>query len=252
MPSQQGSSSSYYQEQFRHPSDEELFLTLKEDIKRDNEALQMRFPIMETEVDATMIADMGTNAKDLNREMYVIMERMARQAEELEKIQKEQSSRHLLSDTKKDDIRENENITLSLEDESPSPTLDEDKDIMECDKTTLVLEGELKNPTLVEKNELAIDEEPLLKEKQVEKQHLKLIMENVLIGVEDFYFSIESLTFGMEEDQQVSWEMTLFVGEEKMKFDLHQRTPLTDEESRAFKKLESSFPLIEEQAPKIL
>ena len=47
-------------------------------------------------------------------------------------------------------------------------------------------------------------------------------------------------------------EMTLLVGEEKMKFDLPQRTPLTDEERRAFKKLESSFPLIKEQAPKIL
>ena len=37
-----------------------------------------------------------------------------------------------------------------------------------------------------------------------------------------------------------------------MKFDLHQRKPLTDEERRACKKLESSFLLIEEQAPKIL
>ena len=45
-------------------------------------------------------------------------------------------------------------------------------------------------------------------------------------------------------------EMTLLVDEEKKKFNLHQRTPLTDEEMRAFKKLESSFPLIKEQAPK--
>ena len=30
-------------------------------------------------------------------------------------------------------------------------------------------------------------------------------MENVLVGVKDFYFPIESLTFGMEEDQQVSF-----------------------------------------------
>ena len=66
MPNQQGSSSFYYQEQFRQPSNEEIFLALKEDIKRDNEALQMRFPIMEIEIDATMIADMGTNAKGLN------------------------------------------------------------------------------------------------------------------------------------------------------------------------------------------
>ena len=165
MSSQYGSSSSYYQEQFQQPSDEELFLALKEDIKRDNEALQIRFPIMETGMDATMIANMGTNAKDLNREMYAIMERTARQVEELEKLQKEQSSRHLPIDPKNDDIRENEKISLSLEDESLSPALDEDKDIMECVKMTLVLEGELKNTTLVENNELAIDEESSLKEK---------------------------------------------------------------------------------------
>ena len=47
-------------------------------------------------------------------------------------------------------------------------------------------------------------------------------------------------------------EMTLLVGEEKMKFDLHKRNPLTDEELRACKKLESSFLLIKEQAPVIL
>ena len=47
-------------------------------------------------------------------------------------------------------------------------------------------------------------------------------------------------------------EMTLLVGMEKMKFDLHQRKPLMDDERRAWKKLESSFPLIEEQTPKIL
>ena len=110
----------------------------------------------------------------------------------------------------------------------------------------LVLEGVLQDPLLVEKNKLAIDENPSSKEKQVEKQHPELIMENVLVGVEDFYFPIESLTFGMEEDQQVSFierpsiakspvwidaqhgEMTVLVGEEKMKFYLHQRTPLTD------------------------
>ena len=62
-------------------------------------------------------------------------------------------------------------------------------------------------------------------------------------SIEDFYFPIESLTFDMEEDQQVSFikrpsiaksqvwidvehgEMTLLVGEEKMTFDLYQRTP---------------------------
>ena len=63
----------------------------------------------------------------------------------------------------------------------------------------------MQEPTLFEKNELAIDQELSLKEKQVEKQHRKLIMENFLVGVEDFYLPIKSLTFGMEEDQQVSF-----------------------------------------------
>ena len=127
----QGSSSSYYQEQFRQPFDEELFLALKEEIKRDNEALQMRLPIMEPKMDANMIADMGTISKNLNKEMYAIMERMTRQVGELEKVINEQSSRQLLSDIKNDDIRESESISLSLEDEFSNSTLDENKDIME-------------------------------------------------------------------------------------------------------------------------
>ena len=102
---------------------------------------------METKMDAIMIANMGPNSKDLNRELYAIMERKARQAEELDKVIREQSLRQLLSDTKNDDIRENENINLSLEEEFSNLALDEDKDIMECDKTTLVLEGELKIPS---------------------------------------------------------------------------------------------------------
>ena len=67
-----------------------------------------------------------------------------------------------------------------------------------------------------------------------EKKHPKLIIENVLVEVEDFKFPIDYLTFGMEEDRQVSFveipsiaisqmwinaengEMTLLVGEKKM------------------------------------
>ena len=49
-----------------------------------------------------------------------------------------------------------------------------------------------------------------------------------------------------------SGEITLLVGEEKMKFDLHPSKPLTDEEKRACKKLESSFSPIEKLAPKFL
>ena len=74
MHNQEGSSF-YFQEKIQQPSDEELPLALKEEIKKDNEALQMRLPIMEPKMDANMIADMGTNPKNLNREMYTIMER---------------------------------------------------------------------------------------------------------------------------------------------------------------------------------
>ena len=71
------------------------------------------------------------------------MERTAIQAEELEKLQKEQSSRQLPSDTKNDAIWESESMSLSLEEELSSPTLDEDKNIMECNKMPLVLKEEL-------------------------------------------------------------------------------------------------------------
>ena len=123
----QESSSFYYQEQFRQPFDEELFLALKEEIKRDNKALQIQLPIMETLMGVNMIADMGTISKNLNIKMYAIMERMARQAEELEKVIKEQSSRQFLSDIKNDDIRESESLSLSLEDEFSNLALDENK-----------------------------------------------------------------------------------------------------------------------------
>ena len=72
---------------------------------------------------------------------------------------------------------------------------------MKCDKMTLVFEGELQNLRLVEKNELVSDEESSLKDKQVEKEHSELKVENVLVGVEDFHFPINYLTFGMEDDR---------------------------------------------------
>ena len=62
----QESSSSYYQEQIRKPSEEELFLALKEEITKDKEALEMRLSNMETKMDAKMIVDMDTNLKILN------------------------------------------------------------------------------------------------------------------------------------------------------------------------------------------
>ena len=180
-----------------------------------------------------MITDIDISLKNLNREMSAIMDRLAIQAKELEIVIMEQPSRKILSDTKNEDIREYESITLSLEDELSSLTL-------ECDKAPMILAGEFQVPSLVEKNELIIAEEPSLKEMQVEKEHSELIIENVLVRVKDFNFPIDSLIVGMEENRQVLnverpsiatsqvWingehgEITLLIGEEKMKFDLHQ------------------------------
>ena len=64
----------------------------------------------------------------------------------------------------------------------------------------LILEGEFQVPSLVENNALASEEEPVLKEMQVEHKHYELLVEKVLVRVEDFNFPIDSLTFGMEED----------------------------------------------------
>ena len=47
-------------------------------------------------------------------------------------------------------------------------------------------------------------------------------------------------------------EMTLLVGEEKVKFNLHQSMLLMDEERRACMKIESSFFLIKKNAPMFL
>ena len=71
-----------------------------------------------------------------------------------------------------------------------------------------------------------------MEKRQVEKQHPRKTIENVLFGIDKFNFPIEFVTLGMEEDQQVSFigtpsnatnqawidieygEMTLLVGKE--------------------------------------
>ena len=78
------------------------------------------------------------------------------------------------------------------------------------------------------------------------------------------------MTLGIEENQQVSssrkssksksqecidtenGEMTLLVGQEKVKINLTQSIQLTDEEKLISMRIESSFPYFEEQAPEIL
>ena len=69
---------------------------------------------METKINVNMIVDMGNYSKNINKEMYSIKERSQIQAEEMEKLQKEQSSRQLPSDTKNNVIRESESMSLSL------------------------------------------------------------------------------------------------------------------------------------------
>ena len=101
---------------------------------------------------------------------------------------------------------------------------------------------EIQEPTLVEekKNELANEEELLVEKRQVEEHHLRTTIENVLVGIDKFNFPIDFMTLGMEEDRQVSYigkpsnatsqvwidvehgEMTLLVGKEKVKFNLHR------------------------------
>ena len=50
----QESSSSYYQEQIRQTSGEELFLTLKEEIKMDKDVLEMQWLNEETDMERNM------------------------------------------------------------------------------------------------------------------------------------------------------------------------------------------------------
>ena len=110
----------------------------------------------------------------------------------------------------------------------------------------------------------------LMEKRQAEEHHFLIRMENVLVRIDKFSFPIECVTMGMEEDQQVSFigthstatskawinvehgEMTLLVGKEKVKFNLHQSIQITDEERMKLGHIESSLLHFEKQAPKIL
>ena len=102
---------------------------------------------------------------------------------------------------------------------------------------------------------------------QVEEQHLGITIENVLVRVEKFNFPINFFTFSMEEDRKISsigrpsiaisqiWtdakhgEMTLLVGKEKVKFNLHQNMPLTNKERHMCMRIKCSLPPFVEHAP---
>ena len=272
----QDGSSSYFQDQVMQPSEEELFLALKDEIKKDNEALERRLsniePNMEankeTKLDAKMMEDMNTNLTNLGRETGAMLDKIALHVEEIARAIKEQSSRQLPSNIKNDYIRESENATLSLDDELLNPTLKEDKDILYRDTIPLTLEQEFQVPSLVMKNELAKEEKLPWGERQVEEQHPWKTIDNVLVGIDKFNFPIDFLTFGVEVNQQVNerpsiatsqmWidvehgEMTLLVSKEKMKFNLHQSIPLTDGQKRTCMRIESSFLPFEEPTPDFL
>ena len=94
-----------------------MFLALKDEIKKDNEALERRLsniePNMETnretKLDAKMMEDKNTNSTNLGREMGGMLDKIALHVEEITRPIKEQSSSQLPRNLKNDYIRESEN-----------------------------------------------------------------------------------------------------------------------------------------------
>ena len=93
------------------------------------------------------------------------------------------------------------------------------------------------------------DEESLLDKRKFEEVSQVMAIENILVKIDTFTFPMDFVTWGIEGDLQNShilrtplfsssqaWidinkeELTLLVGEEKAKFNLHQPLPLTEQE----------------------
>ena len=93
------------------------------------------------------------------------------------------------------------------------------------------------------------DEEPLVDKLKFEEESQVMAIENILVKIDTFTFPMDFVTWGIEGDLQNShilrrplisssqtWidiikgEITLLVGEEKAKFNLHQPLPLTEQE----------------------
>ena len=128
------------------------------------------------------------------------------------------------------------------------------------------------DPTVVEekKNEYANEVEQTMEMRKSEEQHQHIKIENVLAGIDKFNFPIDLVILGNEEDKQVvsieipsnalsrSWidtengEMTLLVGKEKVKFNIHQNIQLTNEEKNLCMQMESSLQHFKKQAPDFL
>ena len=115
------------------------------------------------------------------------------------------------------------------------------------------------------------DEESLLDKLKFEEVSQVMAIENILVKIDTFTFPMDFVTWGSEGDQQnyhilrrpllsssQAWididlgELTLLVGEEKEKFNLHQPLPLTEQERamcRKFYSLLQSKGHMFEQSP---
>ena len=113
-------------------------------------------------------------------------------------------------------------------------------------------ELEIENKTLLNNLE---DEEPLVDKLKFEEENQVMAIENIFVKIDTFTFPIDFVTWGIEGDLQNSqilrrpllsssqaWidikkgELTLLVGEEKAKFNLHQPLPLTVQEKAMCRK----------------
>ena len=100
-------------------------------------------------------------------------------------------------------------LALAIKEQSLRPLLSnieyEDDEIWDFEIVTLTFEEKLVGPTLVKgkNNEFVIEEEQLLEKMLVEKQHMRITIKNVLIGIDKFNLPIDCVTWSMEEDRQV-------------------------------------------------
>ena len=148
---------------------------------------------------------------------------------------------------------------------SPSNTLPNPN---ECIDTTLSSVKKFPILNFVEEgeNEMEIEKKALLKNLENEKSLVDKLkfeeesqvvaIENILVKIDTFTFPMDFVTWGIEGDLQNShilrrpllsssqaWidinkgELTLLVGEEKAKFNLHQPLPLTEQERTMCRKV---------------
>ena len=149
---------------------------------------------------------------------------------------------------------------------SPSNTL---INLNECMDTPLstVHEFPILKPVEEGENELEIEKKTLITEESLvdklkfEKESQVMAIENILVKIDTITFPMDCMTWGIERDLQNSqilrrpllsssqaWidvnkgELTLFVGEEKAKFNLYQPLPLTEQERTMCIKICSLLP----------